>query len=129
MDVGADFPADTQSAEPAQNCEGRFDDPAVLAQAASVLRAAPGHERADAQLTDLAALDVVLVTAVGAGDVGALTGSSALAADGRYGPPAGHPGAEASLSSSTTRCTVSQCDDRISRSATADRETRKESER
>jgi hypothetical protein len=62
VDVGADFPADTQSAEPAQKCEGRFDDPAVLAQAASVLGAAPGDERADAQLTDLA-VDVVVVTA------------------------------------------------------------------
>lgn len=73
MDVGADFPADTQSAEPAQKREGRFDDPAVLAQAASVLGAAPGDERADAQLTDLAAVDVVVVTAVGVEDVGALT--------------------------------------------------------
>lgn len=34
----------------------------------------PGGERADAQLTDLAALDVVVVTAVGVEDVGALTG-------------------------------------------------------
>lgn len=81
-----DFPADTQSAEPAQKCEGRFDDPAVLAQAASVLGARSGDKRADAQLTDLAAVDVVVVAAVGVEDVGALTGSSAaLAADGRYG--------------------------------------------
>jgi hypothetical protein len=50
-----------------------------------VLGAAPGDERADAQLTGLAAVDVVVVTAVGVGDAGALTGSSALAADGRYG--------------------------------------------
>jgi hypothetical protein len=85
VDVAADFPADTQSAEPVQKCEGRFDDPAVLAQAASVPGAAPGDERADAQLTDLAAVDVVVVTAVGVEDLGALTGSSALAADGRYG--------------------------------------------
>lgn len=74
MDVGADFPADTQSAEPAQKCEGRFDDPAVLAQAASVLGAAPGDERTDAQLTDLAAVDVVVVTAVGVEDVGGADG-------------------------------------------------------
>lgn len=85
MDVGADFPADTQPAKPAQKCEARFDDPAVLAQVASVLDAAPGDEWADAQFTDLAVVDVVVVTAVGVGDVGALTGSSALAADGRYG--------------------------------------------
>ncbi|WP_416983945.1 hypothetical protein [Streptomyces sp. T028] len=85
MDVGADFPADTQSAQPAQKCEGRFDDPAVLARAASVPGAAPVDERADAQLTDLAAVDGVVVTAVGVEDVGALTGSSVFAADGRYG--------------------------------------------
>lgn len=77
VDVGADFPADTQSAEPAQKCEGRFDDPAVLAQAASVPGAAPGDERTDDQLTDLTAVDVVIVTAVGVEDVGVLTGSSA----------------------------------------------------
>jgi hypothetical protein len=85
VDAGADFPADTQSAESAQKCEGRVDDPAVLVQTASVLGAAPGDERADAQLTDLATVDVVVVTAVGVEDVGALTGSSPLAADGRYG--------------------------------------------
>lgn len=85
MDVSADFPADTQPAEPAQKREGPFDDPTVLAQAASVLGAAPGNERADAQLTDLAAVDVVVVTAVGVADVGALTRMSALAAGGRYG--------------------------------------------
>ncbi|MFJ4535384.1 hypothetical protein ACIP39_05365 [Streptomyces tibetensis] len=84
MEVGEDFPADRQSAEPARKREGRFDDPAVLARAASVPGAAPGDERADAQLTDLAAVDVVVVTAVGVEDIGALTGSSALAADGRY---------------------------------------------
>jgi hypothetical protein len=54
-----------------QRIEGCFDDPAVLAQAASVLGAAPGDERTDAQLTDLAAVDVVVVTAVGVEDVGA----------------------------------------------------------
>lgn len=80
MDTGADFPTDTQSAEPAQKCEGRFDDPAVLAQTASVLGAAPGDERADARLTDLAAVDVVVVTAVGVEDVRAMPGSSALVA-------------------------------------------------
>jgi hypothetical protein len=50
-----------------------------------VLGAAPGDERADTQLTDLAAVDVLVVTAVGVEDVGALTGASALAADGQYG--------------------------------------------
>jgi hypothetical protein len=85
VDAGADFPADAQSAESAKKCEGRVDDPAVLVQTASVLGAAPGDERADAQLTDLATVDVVVVTAVGVEDVGALTGSSPLAADGRYG--------------------------------------------
>lgn len=44
-----------------------------------------GNERADAQLTDLATVDVVVVTAAGVQDVGAPTGTSALAADGRYG--------------------------------------------
>jgi hypothetical protein len=74
VDVVPYLPADSQSAEPAQKCEGRFDDPAVLAQAASVPGAAPGDERADAdadadaQLTDLAAVDVVVVTAVGVED-------------------------------------------------------------
>ena len=87
MDVGADFPADTQSTEPVQKCEGRhFDDPAILAEAALVRGAAPGgDERADAQLKDLAGVDVVVVTAVGVEGVRALTGSSPLAADGRYG--------------------------------------------
>jgi hypothetical protein len=60
VDVGADLSADAQSAEPVQEGEGCFHDPAVLSQAAAVLGATAGDERADAQLADLAAVDVVV---------------------------------------------------------------------
>jgi hypothetical protein len=44
-----------------------------------------GDDRADAQLTDLTAVDVVVIAAVGAEHVGASAGASALAADRRHG--------------------------------------------
>lgn len=101
MDVVPYLPADSQSAEPAQKCEGRFDDPAVPAQTASVPGATPGDERADAdaeaQLTDLAAVDVVVVTAVGIEDVGALTGYPLDSLLGRVGSKSVMPSANGAV--------------------------------
>lgn len=53
-------------------------------------RAVPSDERADAGLTDLAAVDVVVVPAVGVADIGSLTRASPPAGNGRYGADQGH---------------------------------------
>ena len=47
VDVVADLPADAQPAEPVQQGDGLFDDPAVDAQAGAVLGAAAGDDRGD----------------------------------------------------------------------------------
>jgi hypothetical protein len=65
VDVVADLPADTQAAEVVQERERRFRHPPVDAKARAVFGAAPGDLRGDAQLTDPAAVGVVVVAAVG----------------------------------------------------------------
>ncbi len=80
MDVGADFPADAQASEGVQQGEGLLDDPALFAQAGAVFGAAAGDQWADLQLSDQAAVLVVVVAAVGEYHAGPLPGSAALAA-------------------------------------------------
>lgn len=43
MDVVADLPADAQSAEPAQQCKGLFDEPPVDARPGAVFGASAGE--------------------------------------------------------------------------------------
>ncbi|PWK84461.1 hypothetical protein C8D88_10876 [Lentzea atacamensis] len=70
MDVVADLPADAQAAEPVQQGQGLFDDPAVHAQSGTVLDAAAGDERPDVLGADLFA--VLVVGAVGVHPVGSV---------------------------------------------------------
>src|SRR6266542_5951507 len=60
--------------------EGALDDPAVAAEAGAVLGLAAGDLRDDAALAVLAAVAVVVVTAVGADTLGSLPGPTDLAA-------------------------------------------------
>lgn len=65
MDVVADFPADAQAAEPVQQGEGTFDDPAVNTEAGAVVFTAAGDGRGDSHVADKAAVFVVVVGPVG----------------------------------------------------------------
>lgn len=90
VEVVADLPADPQAAEPVQEREGGFDDPAVDAQAGAVLGPAAGDDRADAQAAQVAAVGVVVVAAVGVQRIGAPAGTPALALDRRNSVDQGH---------------------------------------
>lgn len=59
MEVVADLPAGAQRAEPVQEREGGFDDPAVDAQAGAVLGPAASDDRSDARAAQFAAVGVV----------------------------------------------------------------------
>jgi hypothetical protein len=85
VDVVADLPADTQAAEVVQERELGFRHPPVDAKARAVFGAASGDLRADAQLTDPAAVGVVVVAAVGVHRLRAPSRPAALAADRRDG--------------------------------------------
>jgi hypothetical protein len=65
VDVVADLPTDTQAAEVVQERERGFRHPPVDAKARAVSGAASGDLRGDAQLTDPAAVAVVVLAAVG----------------------------------------------------------------
>jgi hypothetical protein len=65
VDVVADLPADPQSAEPVQQGDGLFDDPAVHAQPGAMFRAALGYDGCDPGLPYLLAVLVVVIAAVG----------------------------------------------------------------
>ena len=65
MDVVAAVVADEQSFELVQPGEGALDDPAVAAEPGAVLGLAASDLRCDATPPELAAMAVVVVTAVG----------------------------------------------------------------
>lgn len=65
VDVVADLPADAQAAEPVQQRDRSFHDPAEHAQAGAVPGAAPGEVRGDLEPADLVPVDLVVIAAVG----------------------------------------------------------------
>ncbi|MDQ0605181.1 hypothetical protein QF037_009526 [Streptomyces canus] len=89
VDVVADLPADAQAAEPVQQRDRSFHDPAVHAQAGAVPGAAPGEVRGDLEPADLVPVDLVVIAAVGVQVLGAAQWPAALAADRRDGPISG----------------------------------------
>ncbi|MEE1931273.1 hypothetical protein V1J52_24375 [Streptomyces sp. TRM 70351] len=84
VDVVADFPADTQAAEPVQQHDRSFHDPAVHAQAGAVPGAAPGEVRGDLEPADLDPADLMVIAAVGT-DTWAVQWLAALASARRDG--------------------------------------------
>jgi hypothetical protein len=85
VDAVADLPADAQAAEPVQQRDRSFHDPAVHAQAGAVPGAAPGDVRGDLEPADLVPVDLVVIAAVGVQIPGAAQWLAALAADRRDG--------------------------------------------
>lgn len=83
VDVGSAFPADPQASEAVEPREASFDHPAVGAQPGAVSPPAAGDSRHDASGSDLVAVDVVVVAAVGEERVGLAAWSSDPASDGR----------------------------------------------
>ncbi len=65
MEVGAALVADAEPLEGVQPGEAALDDPALSAQAGAVRDAAAGDPWSDAAGAELAAVDVVVVAAVG----------------------------------------------------------------
>ena len=84
MDVVAAVVADEQSLELVQPGEGAFDDPAVTAQARAVRGCAASDLRFDAAPSQLAAVFVVVVAAVGAEPVRPSPRPAGLAGDRRH---------------------------------------------
>lgn len=80
VDVVAYLPANPQAAEPVQVDERALHDPALSAQAGTVLGAAAGYDRLHAEVPNEPAVLVVVVTAVPEYDVRAAARSAALAA-------------------------------------------------
>ncbi|WP_435808578.1 hypothetical protein [Streptomyces afghaniensis] len=85
VDFVADLPADAQAAEPVQQRDRCFHDPAVLPQAGAVPGAARSEVRGDLEPTDLVPVDLVVIAAVGVQIPGAAQWLTALAADRRDG--------------------------------------------
>jgi hypothetical protein len=83
VDVAAAVVADEQSFELVQPGEGPFDDPAVAAEARSVVCFPAGDLGLDASLAELAAANVEVVAAVGADAIGSAAWPADLAPDGR----------------------------------------------
>jgi hypothetical protein len=79
--VGSPFPADSQASEAVQPGEGPLYHPAVGAQAGAVSCSAAGDGGDDAAGSDLVAVDVVVVAAVGEERVGFAARSSDPASD------------------------------------------------
>ena len=85
MDVGAALIAGAQPLEGVQPGEAALDHPALLAQPGAVRDAAAGDPRGDPAGAQLAAVDVVVVAAVGEQLPRAAAGPPAPAADRRDG--------------------------------------------
>ncbi len=84
VDVVATFVADEQSFEVVQPGEGALDDPAVAAEAGAVFAFAAGDLRRDAAASELAAVAVGVVAAVGGQPLGPSARPADLAAHGRH---------------------------------------------
>jgi hypothetical protein len=84
VDVGA-FISGAQPLEGAQPSEAALDDPAVPAVAGAVGDAAAGDPRSDPALLELAAVDVMVVAAIGEQLPRSAAGAAAPAADRRDG--------------------------------------------
>ena len=65
VDVVANLPADAQAAEPVQQRDRAFDDPAVHPQPGAVFSATSGDVWGDLEPTDLVAVGFVVIAAVG----------------------------------------------------------------
>jgi hypothetical protein len=85
VNVAAALVAGAQPLEGMQPGEAALDDPALLAQARAVRNTAAGDPRSDAAGAELAAVDVVVVAAVGEQLPRSAAGSAAAAADRRHG--------------------------------------------
>lgn len=81
MDVVADLPADAEATEPVQQGDGLLDDPPSGAEAGAVGDAASGDDRGDALGSQVPAVAVVVVAAVGVEPLRSLSGSTADASD------------------------------------------------
>jgi hypothetical protein len=90
VDVGADLPADAQTAEPVQQGEALLNDPAVDAQPGAMLRAPAGDHRLDPGSPDLLAVFVVVIAAVSVYRIRPLPRRAAAAAHRWDGPDQGH---------------------------------------
>lgn len=84
MHVVAAVGADEEAAAVVEPGEGAFDDPAVAAEAGAVLGVAAGDPGCDAAGSEAAAVDVVVVAAVGEQRPRPATGSAWSAAHGRH---------------------------------------------
>ena len=85
MDVGSAFVAGAQPFEGVQPGEAALDHPALLSQTRAVRDPAAGDPRGDAAGAQLAAVDVVVVAAVGEQLARATVGPPASAAYRRHG--------------------------------------------
>jgi hypothetical protein len=85
VDVGAAFIPGAQPLERVQPGEAAFDHPALAAQARAMRDTAAGDPRSDASSAQPAAVDVVVVAAVGEQLPRAAAGTAAPAADRRHG--------------------------------------------
>ena len=84
MDLGAAVVADEEPFEVVEPGEGAFDDPAVAAKPGAVLGLAAGDLVLDASLTELAAVLVVVVAAIGGDAFGTTAWPADLAAHRRH---------------------------------------------
>ena len=84
MDLVESIGADEESAAVVQPGEGAFHDPPVAAEVGAVLGLAARDQRCDAARAEAAAVDVVVVAAVGEEGARTLPWSTATATHGRY---------------------------------------------
>jgi hypothetical protein len=90
VDVGSAFPAGAEPFVAVEPGERPLDDPPVDAQAAAVRCAAAGDGRHDAAGSDLVAVDVMVVAAVGEDGLRLAARPPRPAPDGRDGIEQGH---------------------------------------
>lgn len=76
MDLGGAVVADEEASALVEPGEGAFDDPAVMSEPGSVLGLSAGDHGLDSAPTQLTAVAVVVVAAVGNDEVGTAAGSA-----------------------------------------------------